>query len=65
MQSLRAEFWLSILFLLVIVAIYIWDAYQLTTGHPPRSVSVVMREWSSAQPILPFCVGVLVGHLFW
>lgn len=62
---MSAQFWLSVLFLVVIVAIYIWDAYVLATGRPGESVSVVIRDWTEHQPMLAFAVGVLVGHVFW
>jgi hypothetical protein len=64
-MSRTPEFWLSIIFLAIIAAIYTWDAYVLTSHDASRSVSHVIRAWSVNQPILPFAAGVLVGHLFW
>lgn len=59
------QFALALVFLVIIVIIYSWDAYMMTSGQINQSVSVLVREWSSKQPILPFAVGVLVGHIFW
>lgn len=59
------QFALAVIFLLIVVVIYIWDAYVLTTHQSNLSVSVLVREWSQEQPILAFAVGVLIGHVFW
>jgi len=32
-------------------------------GQP--TVSSTLRAWAANWPILPFTVGVLIGHLFW
>lgn len=60
-----AQFWLAILFLSIITAIYVWDAGMLVQGRPGDTVSGIVSSWSQQQPILPFAVGVLVGHIFW
>jgi hypothetical protein len=59
------QFALAILFLLMIIAIYIWDATTLATGRSDLTVSALLKVWSKDQPILPFAAGMLVGHIFW
>lgn len=56
---------LALFFLLTIIVIYVWDAWAFGTGQPEKSVSTIIKEWARAQPILPFAVGLLVGHIFW
>lgn len=43
----------------------LWDGWQLVLGNPGYTVSSVLRDWSTAYPILPFAIGLLVGHLLW
>jgi hypothetical protein len=59
------QFYLSVLLLLVIIAIYIWDAWAMSSGVPSETVSTIVRGWSEKQPILAFAVGLLIGHIFW
>ncbi len=59
------QFALAIMFLLMIIAIYIWDATTLAAGRGDLTVSSVLKVWSQSQPILPFAAGMLVGHIFW
>lgn len=59
------NFGLAMLFLIVMCAIYIWDAYMLASGIDSQTVSRILREWSMSQPVLPFFIGLLIGHLFW
>lgn len=61
----KPDFLLAILLLLVIILIYCWDAYAMASGQPNESVSALLQKWSSSQPVLPFAVGFLLGHLFW
>jgi len=42
-----------------------WDVAMLYRDEPNSTVSTVLRNWSISWPILPFMVGVLVGHVFW
>lgn len=62
---MNAQFWLSILFLGIVVAIHIWDVTMMATARPEDTVSALVRDWSNKQPILAFAVGVLMGHVFW
>lgn len=57
--------WLSVFFILVIAAVLFWDAWATATSGRVESVSTVVRGWADNNPILPFVVGVVVGHVFW
>jgi len=49
--------------LALIVAI--WDAYAVHASNEAQTVSSVIRVWSHRYPVIPLCVGVLIGHVFW
>lgn len=53
------------LLLAVLVMVGIWDVYTLLYGESGQSVSQYLHRLATAWPILPFAVGVLIGHLFW
>jgi hypothetical protein len=59
------KIYLSLLFLAVILTIWIWDWVVITQGKPQETVSATLWEWSSASPILPLCIGIVLGHVFW
>ena len=64
---------LSIIFLLstamIFVGVGVWDVVAIVNNRPDQTVSTVLRNWSSAFPILPFVfgltLGLLMGHIFW
>ena len=52
--------------LLTVAALFgAYDIWAIATAGYDASVSVVVLDWSRRAPVLPFAVGVLVGHLFW
>lgn len=42
-----------------------WDIYSSYTGSGSDTVSRTVQDWSVLYPVLPFSVGVIIGHLFW
>jgi len=56
---------LSLIFLLAIATVYLFDVAAVVRGVPQETVSRVMLVWSERFPILPLCVGIVIGHLFW
>lgn len=48
-----------------VFVVAVWDV--LTPGLPEgtKTISSLIIEWSKAAPILPFAIGVVIGHLFW
>ncbi len=43
-------------------------AYELTailTHDEPDTISAIFWDAATNRPILPFAMGVLMGHLFW
>jgi hypothetical protein len=60
---MQIAFSLAMLFLAV--AIGIWDIYATATEQPEAMVSRLLYSWSILYPILPFMIGVVIGHVFW
>lgn len=48
---------------LLLVGVYDYVAF-LQAGEG-ATVTQVLRGWSASYPILPFCAGLVAGHLFW
>lgn len=55
-------FW-SVWALMSVVAL--WDFLAIVSGRSDDTVSRIFLDWSQANPIFPFLVGLLSGHLFW
>lgn len=56
---------LAIALSLILFAAGIWDAYAAYIGRSDVTVSHIIQQWAFSFPILPFLLGLLVGHLFW
>ena len=54
---------LILLGLVIIVAF--WDAAVLIMGRPEATISAVLLQLATDNPIIAFTMGVVVGHLFW
>lgn len=49
--------------LLFFIGLYdVWAAFRLPPGN---TVSHVVYHWALAFPVLPFLIGLLLGHLLW
>jgi len=47
------------------VALIAYDVLANAQGGVSATISRVLRAAAMEYPIIPFAVGVLVGHLFW
>jgi hypothetical protein len=56
---------LAFLLTVIIVIVGIWDSLAIITGNSHNTVSTILRAWSKGNPVLPFAVGLVVGHIFW
>lgn len=53
------------LFLLgVILVLLVWEGYTLLNKAPGDHITARVRHWSK-RPMIPFCIGVLIGHFLW
>jgi hypothetical protein len=53
--------------ILVIVAglLIVWDIYLAAAPPTGDTISEVIRDFAYRHPIIPFAIGVLIGHWFW
>ncbi len=49
----------------ILVSAAVWDIWALQAGNGSRTVSTVIYEWSQQVPMLPFTIGLILGHLIW
>ncbi len=54
----------AILVTIVLVAI-VWDIVVAVNRTPGDTISELTLSWAHEHPVLPFCIGIVVGHLFW
>jgi len=57
-------FWLAMMLMLTAVLIGVWDVYAIWYLPAGSTVSWHLRQWSQAVPLIPFLLGIIVGHLF-
>ena len=49
----------------LLTAIGVYDVLVSYRVIPGCTVSSVVHEWSQLFPVMPFAIGLLVGHLLW
>tara|TARA_B100000029_G_scaffold460419_1_gene491387 strand:- start:1204 stop:1413 length:210 start_codon:yes stop_codon:yes gene_type:complete len=54
-----------IILLIMVLVVVAWDVTVTYGGKPEASLSQVILEKSMRDPIIPFLIGVIIGHLFW
>lgn len=54
-----------IILLIIVLVVITWDVIVTYGGKPEASLSQVILEKSTRDPIIPFLIGVIIGHLFW
>ena len=42
-----------------------YDIYIRIVKGKDATLSLTIYKWSKAYPIIPFAIGVLMGHFFW
>jgi hypothetical protein len=57
--------YVALALIVVLVAVALFDLAAGASGGKLISVTSVVKAWAKAYPVLPFGVGMLVGHLFW
>ncbi len=53
--------WAIIIFSVALIGYGVWAA---ATKKQP-TISSTLTEWAFRNPIVPFGIGVLMGHFFW
>jgi len=47
------------------VLLIVWDIYVYFSPETGDTISEVMLQGAGNHPVIPFVVGVVMGHLFW
>lgn len=48
-----------------VTIVFVYDGYLLAKGGEPATISVRFYLAAKKRPVIPFLVGVLIGHLVW
>jgi hypothetical protein len=64
-NRMSASVYVAIGMLAAILAVAIFDLIAGSRANGLETVSEVIWRWSSDYPILPFAIGLVIGHLFW
>lgn len=62
---LKKRHWTVIILAVVTVFLIVWDVYAFMTAGTPGTVSDIVLDFAGMHPVLPFIIGVLMGHLLW
>jgi len=54
-----------VIMLVFLVGLVGWDIYVVTNGSPGATISEIMLVAAKLNPIIPFALGIVAGHLFW
>lgn len=49
----------------VTLLLIVWDIYAATNKDKRDTISVVLLDFARRRPVLPFALGVIMGHLLW
>jgi hypothetical protein len=60
-----APYVLAILLLIIVGVVGLWDIYCSWIGSQESTVSYLLNQFASGNPIFAFFVGIVCGHLFW
>ena len=49
----------------IVAVIVVWDIYLASDEVDKNTISELVRDVSDDSPMIPFALGVLIGHWFW
>jgi len=55
----------QIIIIAATMLVIVYDVIAVSAWGVDATVSRVTLSWAKSNPILPFAVGVVCGHLFW
>lgn len=61
----HARLLLVLVFLVSVMAILLYDVWAWAAHGQHATASTLIHVWSREWPLLPFLVGMTIGHLFW
>ena len=47
------------------VVLVAWDIWVAVRPPKGDTITSIIRGWATKHPVVPFALGVLMGHLFW
>lgn len=53
------------IFLGLLICAFLYEFAALYSARPGDTISEIVWAISAKRPLLPFMVGVLMGHFFW
>lgn len=53
------------IFLALVGGLVAYELYTLSNDRDGDTISEIMWEATTRRPLLPFAMGVLMGHFFW
>lgn len=51
--------------LVVVIALIVFDIFVAADSTTGNTISEVTLSIARKHPVLPFCIGIVCGHLFW
>lgn len=63
---MTARHWITIAVLATCgLVLIVWDLIVATDGKPGNTISEITLYYARRHPVIPFALGVIMGHLFW
>ena len=55
----------TIIMIVTVIGLVGWDIYVAATPVGGDTISEIIRQSAKNHPMIPFVLGVLIGHWFW
>ena len=62
---MSARLWTIGILVGVTLLLIVWDVYAATNKAGDDTISEVVLGFARRHPVIPFLLGVLMGHLLW
>ena len=62
---MSARLWTIGILVGVTLLLIVWDVYAATNKERGDTISEVVLGFARRHPVIPFLLGVLMGHLLW
>ena len=50
---------------IILFVIFAYDAYAVARWGHSGTISAVLLKYAYKYPVVPFLIGLIMGHLFW
>lgn len=55
----------AVVFIIIFALAIVWDVIAIVTWGPQVTLSAIVWGLAKEMPIVPFALGIVMGHLFW